>query len=233
MRPAGQWQRPVPGRQQPGQLVGQQHGAASADAGHRQRPHQRDRDHRQYYSRALLANGTARCWGLNINGPLGMGTRTTRRAPVPPSGFQRGGDRRRRTRAARCALWLTAACAAGASIARGARRRQRHHDPAHASGRQGSSSTRWPSRRAWTYVRAARGRRCQLLGQQLRRAARRRHQHGSADPDQDHRLQCGRHHRRQRAHSRAAGRRGAQCWGQNPSAPSGTGRRRPDCPRRR
>jgi alpha-tubulin suppressor-like RCC1 family protein len=41
----------------------------------------------RFHSCALLANGTVRCWGTNVNGSVGDGTRTMRRVPVPVVGL--------------------------------------------------------------------------------------------------------------------------------------------------
>jgi len=122
----------------------------------------------------------ARCWGLNINGPLGDGTRTTRRAPVPVVGSPTRCDRRRRKQGHTCALLADGSVRCWASMARGARRGQRHHDrltqwPSRVS------STPWPSRRATPYVRGARDG-VSAAGAATSWAARRRHRHGSADP---------------------------------------------------
>ena len=49
-------------------------GAVAIDAGNR-------------HTCAVLGNGTARCWGYNLNGQLGDGTTTNSIAPVTVSGL--------------------------------------------------------------------------------------------------------------------------------------------------
>lgn len=95
LRAAGQWYCALLGRERQWPDWRRHHRWESAQPSGRQRPRQRRsnryrRHARQFSTCALLADGTARCWGANGSGQLGDGTNTPRLTPTIVSGFANG-----------------------------------------------------------------------------------------------------------------------------------------------